>query len=188
MRSRISMFSKFWAATIIASAAVVLVCAMAGPRRLAAQASNSEQQTKSIEARRIAEIMHETVREGIGATPEGIRFSESVPPSNDAVAEIKRMGEKAVPILTGYLWSKDDRESALAMRFLGSLGGSRMIKPLADVARSSPSPERRTLALQWLTTAPWADVSQTVTEVSERDADPGVRRRAKEIIAAHTSK
>src|SRR5262245_58727978 len=103
---------------------------------------------------RISTIIRESLSRGEGTTVDGRRCSTRVPPSSEDGGEIKRYGDQAIPVLEEYILAQDIREGDLALRFLGLLGGSRIVEPLKRVVEKSSSPGRREGALRWLTQAP----------------------------------
>jgi hypothetical protein len=136
---------------------------------------------------RIAVLIKETLHKGHGVV-DGVRIWSRVPPSNKTVEEIKRYGDDAVPALTKYLNSDDELERALAVEFLGLLGGRRIIIPLQNVIRSDASPTMRIRALGWISETPWELASPIIREATERDVDPMVREAAKDLLVNHDPK
>ena len=111
-----------------------------------------------------------------------------VPPAKRNVEEVRRYGDEAVPVLTNYLSTESDRERALAVEFLGLLGGRRIIPPLQRVIQEDTSPTIRILALRWITQAPFNLVSPIIREAATRDLDEQVRKEAQEILKSFTTK
>ncbi|MCP9495949.1 MAG: HEAT repeat domain-containing protein [Pyrinomonadaceae bacterium MAG19_C2-C3] len=138
---------------------------------------------------RIAAIISETLKQGELRTYGGVSVITRVPPSNSAVEEVKRYGDAAVPILVNYLQrSENGRERELALRLLGSLGGSRIVAPLREVILYDPSPTFRQLALRWITQAPWKQALPIIQEAAEADRNERVREEAKNLIATRAPK
>lgn len=133
---------------------------------------------------RISSIIRETIKRGEG-TVDGVKIWTRVPP-DDKVEEIKAYGDKAVPVLEEYIWAQNVPEGDLALRFLGLLGGSRIVGPLRRVAEKSPSPDRRQMALRWLTQAPWNLASPIIRNSAETDPDPKVRDIARDLLATYS--
>jgi hypothetical protein len=132
---------------------------------------------------RISVIIRETLKQGEGTTANGVKFRTRVPPSTDKVEEIKSLGDKAVPVLEDYLWSGDNPEQGdLALRFLGLLGGTRIVEPLKRVIEKSDSPSRRENALRWLTQAPWDLAAPVLRAAAETDPDANVRGVARDLL------
>jgi hypothetical protein len=131
---------------------------------------------------RISAIIRENIRQGEGATVDGIKFSTRVPPSLQNIEEIKRYGERAIPVLEEYLWAEAGREGDLALRFLSLLGGNRIVEPLRRVVEKSPSPSRREGALRGLSQAPWDLAFPIIRNAAEADPDPRVREVAREFL------
>ena len=138
---------------------------------------------------RIATIFRETLKQGESAVEQNGRRHVTartfVPPSTEHVDEIRRYGDDAIPILAEYLNSDNGFEKYLAMRFLGSIGGSGVVEPLRKVALGKDSSSFRLVALLWLTETPWDVASPIIRQVAENDASVEVREKAKEILAQH---
>lgn len=137
---------------------------------------------------RIARIMRDTLKQGETKVNGVVASWTRIPPSSEAVEEVKCYGDDAVPVLAKYLKSKDSPKKELALRFLGELGGSRIVEPLRTFILYETSPFLRELALRWLTTAPWDMVSPIIKEAMESDSDPKVREAAKNILASYAPK
>ncbi len=151
------------------------------------QDSGSEGLTESFVREKIAILMRDTLHEG-EHTVNGVKLWVRVHPSNKALKQVGRYGDSAVPALADYLRSDDARERDLAMRFLGSLGGSRIVEPLRAVVENDTSAGMRELALRWLTAAPWDTVSQIIEHAAHTDDDPQVRETARGIVARYSKK
>jgi HEAT repeat protein len=108
-----------------------------------------------------------------------------VPPSPGAVEEIIKFGDDAVPVLTRYLDSNNEPERAIAVEFLGRLGGERIIVPLRKVIKNDSSRSMRIEALGWISQAPWEQAAPVISEAADTDPDPKVREAAKEILVKH---
>ncbi len=134
--------------------------------------------------KRIAVLIREALQEGEG-TVDGTRIWTRVPPSPKAIEEIKKYGDDSVPVLTRYLDSDNERERALAVDFLGRLGGRHIIVPLRNVIRYDASRTIRIQALHWISHAPWELASPVIREARETDLDPEVRETAKDILVDH---
>jgi hypothetical protein len=142
----------------------------------------TEASDKEAMRERISAIIRETIKQGEGTTVDGVKFTTRVPPSDENVEEIKRFGDKAVPVLEEYFWSKDGFDGVLALRFLGLLGGSRIVEPLKRVVEKSDSPTLRELALLWLTQAPWDLAAPVIRNVAETDPDAKLRGVARDLL------
>lgn len=151
------------------------------------QANKSLTSDEIVVHERIAKIMSDTLKEAEGVV-DGVRVSFKPLPSNKAIEEIKLYGDNAVPVLVEYFHSESPRERELALRFLGHLGGERIIAPLRDIIFHDPSPDLRVLALRWLTQAPWYIASLIIREAAERDIDEHVRQEAREILTSYATK
>lgn len=141
------------------------------------QAKSSDKDVKN----RIEAIVQQRLDDGAFVV-NGIRAQTRIPPSDVAVAEIKRYGDSAVPVLAGYLHSKSPRKRSVAVEFLGLLGGSRIVAPLRRVIQHDPSPAMREFALRWLTQAPHHLAQPIIRRAAKTDPDEGVRKTAKNIL------
>lgn len=138
---------------------------------------------------RIAKIISETLKKGELRTDGVVRVLTRMRPSNSAIKEVKQYGDAAVPVLVHYLQhSENERERELALRLLGSLGGSRIVAPLREIIRYDSSPSFRQLALLWITQAPWNEASPVIREAAETDPDEEVRQEAKSILGRYAPK
>ena len=147
----------------------------------------AEPLTESSVRERIGILMRDTIRDG-EHTVNGVKVRLRVHPSNKALEEVRSYGDSAVPALADYLQSEDARERELAMRFLGCLGGSRIVEPLRGVVQNDASAGMRELALRWLTTAPWDMVSPIIEQAARSDDDPKVRETARGIVTSYSKK
>jgi len=134
---------------------------------------------------RINQIISETLKRGEFTTPEGYRGFTRIPPSNEDVEEVKRMGDDAIPALEEHFSSSSGREYELAMRLLAALGGKRIIEPLRKVIQFDSSAEKRKDALRWITQGPWELASEILRKSAESDSDPKVREVAQELLGGY---
>jgi hypothetical protein len=148
------------------------------------EARESESSPTNVVRQRIATLMAHTVEKGGGVFPDGVKVWTVGRPSNEDIEEIKRYGDGAIPILSEYLTSEDGRLRDLAIRFLGILGGSRVVEPLERVIRSDPAPALREAALIWLGETPWELASPIIREAAQNDPDPRVRRTAEDLLVS----
>jgi|GEM_PF-2048268 len=145
------------------------------------QIAGSQATAKDAVSKSIERIIRETLKEGEGVV-NGVRVWRRVPPAKKNVEEIRRYGDEAVAVLTNHLSAESDRERALAVEFLGLLGGRRIISPLQRVIQDDNSPTIRILALRWITQAPFNLVSPIIREAAIRDLDEQVRKEAQDIL------
>ena len=138
---------------------------------------------------RIATIFSETFKQGeSGVGHNGNRQITTrtfIPPSTKSIDEIRHYGEAAIPILAKYLDSGSGFEKYLAMRFLGSIGGTPILEPLSKVALKDSSSSFRLVALLWLADLPGDLVYPIIRQIAENDTSFEVREKAKEILAQH---
>jgi hypothetical protein len=125
----------------------------------------------------IGMVGHRDLEGGVATIP--------VPPDPESLTAIRALGDQAIPVLEDYLWSASDRESSLAMRFLGAIGGRKIVGPLAKVAREYSSPGRRKTALLWLSQTPWDLAAPVLKNAMERDPNPKVRKAASDLLLSH---
>jgi len=138
--------------------------------------------------KRISSIIRHTIQKASFVTPDGLRVQTVARATNEEIKEIQGYGDAAVPILSEFLSSKDDREKDLAIRLLGILGGGRVVEPLARVVRTDTSPAAREMAIRWLAQAPWDLASPVIFEAARNDADAAVRQTAQEVLDARSPK
>ncbi len=132
---------------------------------------------------RINTIISESIKRCEFTTADGVRAVTRVPPSAEHMDEIKRFGDPAIQPLEEHLWSENALEYEFAMRFMGELGGERIIAPLEKVALYNQSARKREYALRWITQGPWEIARKVISQAAENDPDPGVREVAKELLA-----
>jgi len=162
----------------------VLICLFAISIGAAWQVRRPQASEKDEVRERIAVLIHNALEAGNGSV-EGVRTWSRVPPSPGAVEEIIKFGDDAVPVLTRYLDSNNEPERAIAVEFLGRLGGERIIVPLRKVIKNDSSRSMRIEALGWISQAPWEQASPVISEAADTDPDPKVREAAKEILVKH---
>lgn len=133
---------------------------------------------------RIVAIIRARLSEGVGVI-NGIKVQTRIPPMPKDIAEIRKYGDEAVPVLADYTLSKNERERAIAIELLGLLGGQRIIKPLRGVIRNDSSPNLRQVALRWITQAPWEVASAVIREAAETDPNPKVREVANQLLTTY---
>ena len=109
-------------------------------------------------------------------------------PSDEDISAIKKYGDRAVPVLSRYLRSKDDREREMAMRLLGSSGCRPAVRLLASVLRQDASPTVRWAAVEWLSQFPWEWVAPALRRAALEDPDQTVRKAASDLIDEHIVK
>ena len=71
------------------------------------------------------------------------------------------------------------------MRFMGELGGKRIIEPLKKVILYDQSARKREYALRWITQGPWDEASKVISQAAEKDPDANVRKVAQELLSGH---
>jgi hypothetical protein len=102
----------------------------------------------------------------------------------DEVAEIQRYGPRAIPTLSKYILGRNSRIERVAIRLLGVIGGSEIVRPILDVLDKSTSPAGRYEALLNLKRAPCTkEVARAILRVAENDPDPNVRDQAREEMS-----
>lgn len=147
---------------------------------------------KEVEAReRVETIMRETLKRGEGEIIiDGIKskITRRAMPSLEDAKEVRDYGDAGIEALARYLHSENPREQDLAIRFLGLIGGSRIVEPLEQIIRYDPSPNIREVALRAITQAPWDLASVILREASESDPDPKIRKVSKELLMDYAPK
>jgi hypothetical protein len=162
----------------------LMVCAaIIAPTR--GRAYQSDHVPEAVKRERVSALIRDTLSQGEHHLPNGITIWTRTNPSSTALEEVRAYGDSVIPILTDYLKSEDTRECAVAMRFLGALGGTKIVEPLRMVLLNHPSAGIRGLALYWLAAAPWEMAAPIIERTAESDVDPNVRDTAKDLIASH---
>jgi hypothetical protein len=142
-------------------------------------------QTTAEVRERVDTIIKETLRRSEFTIAGNVKVITRVPPSYEAVEEIKRYGDRAILPLQEHLSSENAFEYELAMRLLGALGGERIIEPLKKIIVFDESARKREYALRWITQAPWDQASRVITQAAENDPDVNVRKVAKELLSGY---
>lgn len=169
-------------------AAVCLCAAVSTAQGGQAEGSAARKPSQAAVEQRIVLVFERVLKQGRIKLADGSEARTRVPPSLEDLEEVKGFGNAAVPVLSRYLGSNDFFQQELAMRFLGYLGGDRIVAPLEKVAKESPNPLLRSLAVGWLTQAPLKRSLPVIEHVSKSDPDPTVRREAKETLARYGKK
>ena len=136
---------------------------------------------------RVSAIIHATLKRQ-EALVDGTRITMALPPAGDDVEEIRRYGDKAVPVLASYLNSSSGREKRLALWLLGALGGQRIIGPLTMIIERDESADFRRTALMLLPAEPRDMVDPILLSAVYKDPDGTVREEAKRILLARQPK
>jgi|SRR5689334_7753798 len=165
----------------------IAICAVVVSRGqfVVSPAATMGQDTAEQRRGRIAEIMQRTLKGGEGRIVHNGQVINTYTrrgPTDADLEEIRRYGEDAVPILTEYLASKNAPEYELAMRFLGAIGGSSIVPSLKKVIFQDQSSRKREYAVRTITQAPRDAAAPILRRAAARDADPKVRRVAKEML------
>jgi hypothetical protein len=154
---------------------------------MAQQSNSTPVDSKTIHTR-IEEIVRATLKAGEGRilhNGQVINTYTRSPPTSEHVEEVKRFGDDAVPVLEQYLSSDIAPEYELAMRFLGALGGSRIVDPLRKIILLDPSARKREYAVRAITQAPWDEASEILRYSAASDPDPQVRGLAREMLQGY---
>jgi hypothetical protein len=153
-----------------------------------AQTSGPQARDTRVLQERIDTIFRATLQQGeteINYEGQRIKVSTFIPPSTSHVEEIKSYGDAAIPILEQHFNTGSGFEKYLALRFLGLMGGSRVVEPLGKIALGDPSPSFREVALLWLSVAPWDLAAPILRQAAENDVSFKVRDRAAQLLAQH---
>ena len=132
-------------------------------------------------------IFKKTLEESRSILPNGTRVSHPAVPSAPALAEMQRIGAAGVPALNEHLWSTDDFESGLAMRFLSAIGGNQAMAALCKLAREHPRPARRRKAILWLAPVSSEQVRAALQDIATHDPSPEVRQAASKALSSSSS-
>jgi hypothetical protein len=154
---------------------------------LFAQTSKRRQPAAVMKSDRIAEIMQETLKQGEGSA-QGVHTYTRVPPSAQAIRELRQLGPEAIGVLAEYTSTGDARHQSLAIELLGRIGGGDVIAPLDRVLRTSASVSLRELALRWLPSEPNGVIRKILTRTAETDSDNAVRMLARKKLTEQSAK
>ena len=153
--------------------------------------ASSIQDHSSVSKNKIRERVTAIIKETLTrqeAVVDGIKITMALPPANSDVEEIRGYGDNAIPILAQYLNSSIGRERRLALWFLGSLGGERIVETLKRVIESDESADFRRSALMWLPAEPWELVYPILQKAVDTDRDIAVREQAQTILSERQRK
>lgn len=134
---------------------------------------------------RVREIFERALSEGQIILQDGSRAEVRVPPSEEAMEEIRQIGDAAISILSEYIDYAQPRQVELVVRFVGRLGSEGAAQPLARILRESPSPVQRIQALGALTQVPWSVSGPVIAEAARKDADREVQAFAWQLLIGH---
>ncbi len=146
------------------------------------QNSNAVSSDEVNARQKITKIIQDTIKQGEGAV-NGVNVWTKIPPSSEAIQEVKRLGDHAIPVLASYIGSKSEREHALAVEFLGNLGERRIVEPLRTFIQRDKSSMVRMSALRWITQAPWDLAGPIIRKTAEADPSTQVRQIARNLLA-----
>jgi hypothetical protein len=145
----------------------------------------ADAQTTAKVRERVNTIIRETLQRGEFTTAEGVKGITRTLPSPEDVEEIKRYGDRAVLPLQEHFSSGNAFEYEMAMRFMGELGGKRIIEPFKKVILYDQSARKREYALRWITQGDWDQASKVISQAAEKDPDANVRKVAQELLSGH---
>jgi len=135
---------------------------------------------------RIAEIFRVALARGTGTTPEGYRFTMGkVYYTLEEADEVRKYGERAIAPLSEYFSKDDMRAQQLAVHFLATIGGPRVLKILGNVAEKAPSFATRYIALLCLQQYAWQDIAGVVRRIAAKDENSDVKSKAQEMVQKH---
>jgi hypothetical protein len=166
---------------------VIFICLLA-PLELRCQTECRESDSGCKVRQRVREIFQEALDQCVTQLPNGVKVSTFVPPSSQQVEQIKSIGDAAIPVLTEFLNADQGFSFHLSLRFLGELGGSRIVRPIAGYLKTSGNPLHRIIALNWLNQAPVKDALIVARETEQHDPDERVRKAARELISELSKK
>jgi HEAT repeat protein len=171
--------------TCIISILQLIVLSAAISISTSAQTGDDSAQSNDAITNRVNEIIASTIEQGRVYTAEDRVLAYTfIPTSDEARAEIKKMGSKAVPALVQHLSSQHPWARNIAVRFLEHIGSKEAVKALGDVVLSSSDSELRYTALVSLSIFPWDSIAEYVLH-AKNDPKPSVRESANKIEAVH---
>jgi hypothetical protein len=149
------------------------------------QTHKAKQTDKAAIRKRIAAIISDRLKEGLMFPNNGSPGSPvytRVPPSREAVKEVKEYGDNALPVLSEHLQSKNERERGVAVELIGLVGGYRMVVFLQRVIQNDAASHIRILAIRWITQAPPSLALPIIRKAARTDVDESVRKAARDIL------
>lgn len=135
---------------------------------------------------RILTVIRDTISRGQGTLPDGTKFWTRVPPTSEAVSEVLRYGDRAIPALEEYIWKEGAAEASVALGFLGRFRGSQIVGPLKRIVEENREPSLRDVALRLLTQAPSDLALPIFRKAAETDSDPKVREVARVLMVKYS--
>ena len=137
--------------------------------------------------RRVDEIMKETHRRGEGSI-NGIPTYTRLPPSPEAVKELRDLGTSAIRTLTDYAFTGTPTQQSMAIDFLGRIGGKEVVPSLDLILQRSPSASNRELALRWLPYEGDDKLRLILLRTAKTDPEKRVRDLAESRLAEFSAK
>ena len=157
---------------------VVCICSST-PRALA----DDSQYSAEVIRQRISAIIDTAVKRAHITTPDGIQVTMRPLMRDEDYEEVKRFGDRAVPVLSEYLTSEDILEQEDAVRLLAHLKGDSALDALEKFAESAGSPFIRATALRNLAPQlPLDKIEPMLIKISKSDPDPRVRKLALDLL------
>lgn len=120
-------------------------------------------------------------------TVDGVKKISFEPPTNEEVAEVKALGQKAVVPLARYLdlQEKNGLTQLFAVKFLMAIGGSTILSPLKRAfAQQDQWEVTRAAALDGIFSVS-RDEARPYVKAALADKSPLVHLRAKELLALY---
>lgn len=139
-------------------------------------------QRPQTEAAESVERIMTTVLSRCHSTVNGVKAITFVPATNNEVAEVRALGEKAVPRLALYLdlKRKDGLTQLFAVKFLEAIGGSSTLGPLKRAFAPDQWEATRAAALNGMFAVSPVDAEPYV-EAALKDSSASVRQQAQHL-------
>lgn len=114
----------------------------------------------------------------------GVRAYTPAPLNDSEVSRITSFGDVAVPVLAAYLEAASPAYRVLALRCLGAIGGTQVIRILERTTLSATQSQIvRKVALEWVASYSGAEADQSLRRMAATVTDPSIRRRAAELLS-----
>jgi hypothetical protein len=134
----------------------------------------------------IEQIMTTALLRCYSTTVDGVKKLGFEPPTNEEVAEVKALGQKAVASLERYLdlRPKNGLTQLFAVKFLMAIGGSSTLGPLKRAYAQDQSEVTRAAALDGIFSVS-RDEARPYVKAALADKSPLVQQTAKELLALY---
>lgn len=152
-------------------------------------ATQDQQASENLVASRVSFLVRQTIEESKIRLKDG-SYATVMPllPSNDALQEVTRYGDRAVKVLATYVTSSHSLEQHVSLRFLLEFHDDSALDAVKGFADKSAFAIIRQEAVAGLTGFPSEKGKRYIEHICDTDSDPDVRAHACRAIAASDKK